>query len=97
MIHSDPSCTSVGDAVAHFTNGRTRSPEELTDMFMRKFIFIGENAPPEIRVQGEAFADKVRALVCAYIKEAILEERAHCAFVAEASSCLAEAVIKIRR
>ena len=61
------------------------SNDQIAEMLATKLIYISEDAPEPIRLQAEAFRDKVRNLAQYYIELARKEERATiCAKVREA-------------
>jgi hypothetical protein len=61
------------------------SNDQIADMLANKLIYISDDAPEPIRLQAEAFRDRVRNLAQYYIELARKEERASiCAKVREA-------------
>lgn len=61
------------------------SNDQIADMLATKLIYISDEAPEPIRLQAEAFKDKVRNMAQYYIELARKEERASiCAKVREA-------------
>ena len=61
------------------------SNDQIADMAANKIIYISDDAPEPIRLQAEAFKDRVRNLVQYYVELASKEERATiCAKVREA-------------
>jgi len=61
------------------------SNDQIADMLAGKLIYISDDAPEPIRLQAEAFRDRVRNLAQYYIELARKEERATiCAKVREA-------------
>ena len=52
------------------------SNDQIADMLANKLIYISDDAPEPIRLQAEAFRDKVRNLAQYYIELARKEERA---------------------
>jgi hypothetical protein len=70
------------------------SNDQIADMLASKLIYISDDAPEPIRLQAEAFRDKVRNLAQYYIELAKKEERASiCAKVREAGQLeLAKAI-----
>ena len=52
------------------------SNDQIADMLANKLIHISNTAPEPIRLQAEAFQDKVRTLAQYYIELARKEERA---------------------
>lgn len=70
------------------------SNDQIADMAADKIMYISDEAPEPIRLQAEAFKDRVRNLVQYYVELARKEERATiCAKVREAGQHeLAEAI-----
>ena len=61
------------------------SNDQIADMLATKLIYVSDEAPDPIRLQAEAFKDRVRNLAQYYIELARKEERASiCARVREA-------------
>ena len=52
------------------------SNDQIADMLATKLIYISNEAPEPIRLQAEAFRDRVRNLAQYYIELARKEERA---------------------
>ena len=89
----------LGTGAAGFVNIVTSdngglSNDQIADMAAGKIMYISEDAPEPIRLQAEAFKDKVRNLVQYYVELARKEERATiCAKVREAGQLeLAKAI-----
>ena len=70
------------------------SNDQIADMLANKLIYVSEDAPEPIRLQAEAFKDRVRNLAQHYIELARMEERASiCAKVRDAGQLeLAKAI-----
>ena len=70
------------------------SNDQIADMLTSKLIYISDEAPEPIRLQAEAFQDRVRNLAQHYIELARKEERASiCAKVRDAGQLeLAKAI-----
>ena len=70
------------------------SNDQIADMLANKLIYVSEDAPEPIRLQAEAFKDRVRNLAQNYIELARKEERASiCAKVRDAGQLeLAKAI-----
>jgi len=61
------------------------SNDQIADMLASKLIYISDEAPEPIRLQAEAFRDRVRNMAQYYIELARKEERGSiCARVREA-------------
>ena len=61
------------------------SNDQIAEMLASKLIYISDDAPEPIRLQAEAFRDRVRNMAQYYIELARKEERASiCAKVREA-------------
>ena len=70
------------------------SNDQVADMLASKLIYISDEAPEPIRLQAEAFKDRVRNMAQYYIELARKEERASiCAKVRDAGQLeLAKAI-----
>jgi|TARA_R100001460_G_scaffold56265_1_gene95743 hypothetical protein len=70
------------------------SNDQIADMLASKLIYISDEAPEPIRLQAEAFRDRVRNMAQYYIELARKEERASiCAKVRDAGQLeLAKAI-----
>lgn len=73
------------------------SNDQIADMATNKIVYVSENSPQEIRLQAEAFKDKVRNLLQFYVELARREERATiCAKIREAGQFeLADAIRRL--
>ena len=65
----------VGDVKAYTTSGRGLNVEELADMAMRKLIHVADTAAPALQDQARVFKENVRALMIAYMHQAIKSDR----------------------
>ena len=65
----------VGDVKAYTTSGRGLNVEELADMAMRKLIHVADTAAPALQDQARMFKENVRALMIAYMHQAIKSDR----------------------
>ena len=85
---------SVGSVKVVSSDNGGLSNDQIADMAADKIIYISDEAPEPIRLQAEAFKDRVRNLVQYYVELARKEERATiCAKVREAGQHqLAEAI-----
>lgn len=61
----------LGGIKVFTTNHRGFTPEELVDRALDKIIYVGQDSHPVIREQAEAFRNQIRAVVLAYLKEAV--------------------------
>ncbi len=76
---------SVGSVNVVSSDNGGLSNDQIADMLASKLIYISEEAPEPIRLQAEAFRDRVRNMAQYYIELARKEERASiCAKVREA-------------
>ena len=76
---------SVGSVNVVSSDNGGLSNDQIADMTANKIMYISDEAPEPIRLQAEAFKDKVRNLVQYYVELARKEERATiCAKVREA-------------
>ena len=67
--------TQIGDVRAYTTSGRGLNVEELADMAMRKLIHVADTAAPALQDQARMFKENVRALMIAYMHQAIKSDR----------------------
>lgn len=65
----------VGEVKAYTTSGRGLNVEELADMAMRKLIHVADTAAPALQDQARMFKENVRALMIAYMHQAIKSDR----------------------
>jgi hypothetical protein len=75
MIGNQSSVLLGGVSVAT-TNGRGWTPDELADRAIEKIIYVGSESHPAIRDQAVAFRTAVRAVIKAYLEEAVNQDRA---------------------
>ena len=81
----DLSVAAVGAVSVVTSEKGGLSNDQIADMLANKLMYISEDAPEPIRLQAEAFKDRVRNLAQYYIELARKEERASiCARVREA-------------
>jgi hypothetical protein len=67
--------TMIGEVRAYATSGRGLTPEELAEMALPKLVHVAETTCPELRAQAEQFKTRVRALLIAYMRQAIKSDR----------------------
>ncbi len=67
--------TQIGDVKAYATSGRGLNVEELADMAMRKVIHVADTASPALKDQARIFKENIRALMIAYMHQAIKSDR----------------------
>lgn len=65
----------IGDVRAYATSGRGLNVEELADMAMRKVIHVADTAAPALQDQARIFKENIRALLIAYMHQAIKSDR----------------------
>ena len=81
----DLSVGTIGSVNIMTSENGGLSNDQIAEMLANKLIFISDDAPEPIRLQAEAFRDRVRNLAQYYIELARKEERASiCAKVREA-------------
>ena len=85
---------SVGAVNIMTSDNGGLSNDQIAEMAANKIMYISDEAPEPIRLQAEAFKDRVRNLVQYYVELARKEERATiCARVREAGQIeLAKAI-----
>jgi len=90
----DLSIGTVGSVNIMTSENGGLSNDQIADMLANKLIYISDDAPEPIRLQAEAFRDRVRNLAQHYIELARKEERASiCAKVRDAGQLeLAKAI-----
>ena len=67
---------SVGTVNVVSSDNGGLSNDQIADMLAAKLIYVSNDAPEPIRLQAEAFRDRVRNLAQYYIELARKEERA---------------------
>ena len=81
----DLSVGTVGSVNIMTSENGGLSNDQIAEMLANKLIYISDDAPEPIRLQAEAYRDRVRNLAQYYIELARKEERASiCAKVREA-------------
>jgi hypothetical protein len=60
----------------HTTHHRGSTPEEIAERCLDKIISISASAPEPIRLQAEAFRERLRHILVLYLHEAAQSERA---------------------
>jgi hypothetical protein len=58
------------------SEGGGHSPDAISELCVNRLISISEGAPPEIRMQAEAYREHMLKIVRQYIKMAMQEDRA---------------------
>ena len=88
---------SVGSVNVVSSDNGGLSNDQIADMAANKIMYISDETPEPIRLQAEAFKDRVRNLVQYYVELARKEERATiCAKVREAGQHqLADAIRRL--
>ena len=88
---------SVGSVNVVSSDNGGLSNDQIADMAANKIMYISDETPEPIRLQAEAFKDRVRNLVQYYVELARREERATiCAKVREAGQHqLADAIRRL--
>ena len=65
------------DAIkVHTANKGGHSPDTVAEMCVDKLMSVSTSAPPEIRLQAEAYKSQMLQIITRYIKVAIKEDRA---------------------
>jgi len=76
MIMFEVNFGSVGTVNVVSSDNGGLSNDQIADMLAAKLIYVSNDAPEPIRLQAEAFRDRVRNLAQYYIELARKEERA---------------------
>ena len=76
MIMFELTSGNVGSVNVISSDNGGLSNDQIADMLATKLIYISDEAPDPIRLQAEAFRDRVRNLAQYYIELARKEERA---------------------
>jgi hypothetical protein len=58
------------------SNNGGHSPDAVAEMCADKLMSVSESAPPEIRMQAEAYKSQMLQIIAHYIKVAVKEDRA---------------------
>jgi hypothetical protein len=66
---------SVPNVMVMTTSNRGHTPEELCEMAVSRLISVADTAPDAVKVQANAFKDKVQVLLLHYLKEAVKQDR----------------------
>ena len=81
----DLSVATVGTASVMTSEKGGLSNDQIAEMLTNKLIYVSDDAPEPIRLQAEAFKEKVRNLAQYYIELARKAERATiCSMVRDA-------------
>ena len=72
----DLSVATVGTASVMTSEKGGLSNDQIAEMLTNKLIYVSDDAPEPIRLQAQAFKEKVRNLAQYYIEFARKEERA---------------------
>ncbi len=83
---TDSGFTTIGNAMVHTTNNRTRTAEEISKLAVDRIISIGENVPSVLKDQAIAYKDSIEKLIAYYIRSAVSEENMACAQLAETNN-----------
>ncbi len=75
MSISETSDTLVGTPTIVATSNRGLNPEELAGLAVEKIMHISSGADPIIRMQAEAFKERLRVLLVGYFEQAQKSER----------------------
>ena len=66
---------SVGSVGVKTTNNRGFTPEEVAELCVDRLIIVSNDAPPVIRDQALAHKERMKAVIAAYMKQAIQSDR----------------------
>lgn len=65
----------LGGITVMTTENRGWSVEEIAKRAADKIIYVGDQSHPTVQAQARAFKDRVEAVVAAYLREAVEQER----------------------
>jgi len=68
------SASGVGDVEVHTTTNRGHPPEFYAERICARLMFVADEAPPPIRDQALAFQERMKVIVLAGIRNAILSD-----------------------
>ena len=66
---------SVGSVGVRTTNNRGFTPEEVAELCVDRLMIVSNDAPPVIRDQALAHKERMKAVIAAYMKQAIQSDR----------------------
>ena len=66
---------SVGSVGVKTTNNRGFTPEEVAELCVDRLMIVSNDAPPVIKDQALAHKERMRAVIAAYMKQAIQSDR----------------------
>ena len=66
---------SVGSVEVRTTNNRGFTPEEVAELCVDKLMVVSKDAPPVIKDQALAHKERMKAVIAAYMKQAIQSDR----------------------
>ena len=66
---------SVGSVGVKTTNNRGFTPEEVAELCVDRLMIVSNDAPPVIRDQALAHKERMKAVIAAYMKQAIQSDR----------------------
>lgn len=75
MTISVESQASAGQIKAFGTENRGLTPEECTDLCMRRLLVIADTAPPALRAQAIEFKQEMHAHILIWMKQAVQSDR----------------------
>jgi hypothetical protein len=66
---------SVGSVGVKTTNNRGFTPEEVAELCVDRLMIVSNDAPPVIKDQALAHKERMKAVIAAYMKQAIQSDR----------------------
>jgi len=66
---------SVGSVGVKTTNNRGFTPEEVAELCVDRLMIVSNDAPPVIRDQALDHKERMKAVIAAYMKQAIQSDR----------------------
>ena len=67
--------SEVGRFMVYTTDNRGHTPEELADMALEHIISVSDTAPEQIKMQAEAYRNKLHKLLVRYMNKAVEQDR----------------------
>lgn len=66
---------NIGSVLVHTTDNRPRTAEEISDLAIRKIIYVGDSLPSPIKEQALVYQESIKKIITFYINEALNEHK----------------------